>query len=288
MPPELYVSGQAATHTGQTAALLVGPAAGGLLVQLAGALAAVGVDAALAVAAALFVLRLRIYTARRRAPDAAQSWERRPGLTFIRRNPLIRTALSLTATGNFFDLLFTSVLVWYCAHTLNLTGAEIGLVFSAQAVGGLAGAAVASRLARRIGLGRMLLVGCVLSHAPLLLIPAVGATGGPVLLLVLAATPAGGFGETVQDISVGSVFALVVPPQLRSQTRGAYQTVSFGLRPLGAIAGAALAGVAGIPVALWVGAIGGVLACLWLLPSPLLSFRGEQDLADSTVAAEAR
>ncbi|MEU6348245.1 hypothetical protein ABZ896_02835 [Streptomyces sp. NPDC047072] len=221
LPSELYVAGQAASYPGQTVAILAGPAIGGLLVQLAGVPAAVGVDAATAVTAARFLLRLRPVERLHQACSPG-SRDRRPGPAFIRRSPLIRTALAVTATGNF-----------------------IGFVFTVQAIGGLAGAALASRLARRIGLGRMLLVGCVLSHAPLLVIPAVG--------------------ESVQDISVGSVFALVVPAHLRSQTRGAYQTVSFGLRPLGSVAGALIAATAGIPAVLWAGAIGGTLSCLWLL-----------------------
>ncbi|WP_406442549.1 MFS transporter [Streptomyces sp. NBC_00631] len=286
LPSELYVAGQAASYTGLTAAALAGPSVGGLLVQIAGVPAAIGVDAATAVAAAVFLLRLRP-VGNSHELGSPQSRDRRPGLAFIRGNPLIRTALSVTATGNFFNMLFLSVLVWYYVHKLSLTSAEIGFVFSAQAIGGLIGAALAPRLARRIGLGRMLLVGCVLSHAPLLVIPAVGATGSLVFALVLVSTLLGGGGESVQDISVGSVFALVVPPHLRSQTRGAYQTVSFGLRPLGAVAGALIAATAGIPVALWVGAIGGTLACLWLLPSRLLSFRGEGDLSEQPENATA-
>ncbi|MGW1617724.1 MFS transporter [Streptomyces sp. NPDC002172] len=286
LPSELYVAGQAASYTGQTAAALAGPSVGGLLVQLAGVPAAIGVDAATAVAAAVFLLRLRPVW-RSHGLGFPQSRGRQPGLAFIRRNPLIRTALSVTATGNFFNMLFLSVLVWYYIHELSLTSAEIGFVFSVQAIGGLVGAALAPRLARHIGLGRMLLVGCVLSHAPLLVIPAVGATGSLVFALVLISTLLGGGGQSVQDISVGSVFALVVPSHLRSQTRGAYQTVSFGLRPLGAVAGALIAATAGVPVALWVGAIGGTLACLWLLPSRLLSFRGEGDLSEQPEDATA-
>jgi hypothetical protein len=63
--------------------------------------------------------------------------------------------------------------------------------------------------------------------------------------------------------------------------------VSFGLRPLGSVAGALIAATAGIPVALWVGAIGGTLSCLWLLPSRLLSFRGQDDLSEQPESATA-
>ncbi|MGW1626511.1 hypothetical protein [Streptomyces sp. NPDC002172] len=107
------------------------------------------------------------------------------------------------------------------------------------------------------------------------------------LRVVLAATLLGGVGESVQDISVGSVFALVVPPHLRSRTLGAYQTVSFGLRPLGSVAGALSAATAGIPVALRVGTIGGTLACLRLLPSRLLSLRGQDDPSEQPETATA-
>ncbi len=54
---------------------------------------------------------------------------------------------------------------------------------------------------------------------------------------------------------------------------GAYQTVNFGVRPLGAIAGGGLATLAGIRPTLWIAAAVGTTGFLWLLRRPVLGLR---------------
>jgi hypothetical protein len=54
---------------------------------------------------------------------------------------------------------------------------------------------------------------------------------------------------------------------------GAYSTVNYGIRPLGALAGGALATAFGLRATLVTVAVGGVLSVLWLLPSPIPGIR---------------
>lgn len=91
----------------------------------------------------------------------------------------------------------------------------------------------------------------------------------------------------VLDISIGSIFAAVIPDHLRSRVTGAFQAVNYGTRPVGALVAGALGTAIGIRPTLWLAAIGGTTAFLWLLPSPVPRFRmpdveGRPDVAAKT------
>jgi MFS family permease len=100
--------------------------------------------------------------------------------------------------------------------------------------------------------------------------------GGPALLVLAMLSAAeflSGFGVMILDISIGAIFAAVIPDKVRSRVTGAFQAVNYGTRPVGALAGGFLGSLIGIRSALWIATIGGALGFLWLLPSPLPRFR---------------
>ncbi len=76
--------------------------------------------------------------------------------------------------------------------------------------------------------------------------------------MLFAAEFGSGFGVMLLDISIGSIFAVVIPAELRSRVNGAFQAVNYGTRPLGALAGGALGTLIGLRPTLWIAVIGGV------------------------------
>jgi len=145
---------------------------------------------------------------------------------------------------------------------------------SAQArSGGVLGSALTKRLSSRIGIGWAYVAGCVVFTAPLLLVPLASGSVPVVLLMLFAAEFLSGFGVMILDISIGSIFAAVIPDQLRSRVSGAFQAVNYGTRPLGSLAGGALGTLIGVRPALWIAAAGGMAGALLLLPSPWPGFR---------------
>jgi len=92
----------------------------------------------------------------------------------------------------------------------------------------------------------------------------------------MARTPSevvGKYGVMVLDISIGAIFAAVIPDAIRSRVSGAFQAVNYGTRPVGALAGGALGAAIGVRTTLWIAALGGITGALFLLPSPLPRFR---------------
>jgi MFS family permease len=173
---------------------------------------------------------------------------------------------------NFFSFVFFALFVLYATRSLHVRPGLLGLVLGAGAVGGVLGALVTKRLSLRFGTGRFYTASCLVFTAPLLLVPLAGGPKPVVLAMLFAAEFVSGFGVMALDISIGSIFAAVIPDQLKSRVTGAFQAVNYGSRPLGALAGGFLGTTLGLRPTLWGAAIGGMAGFGVLLFSPLPRF----------------
>ncbi|MFF5408466.1 MFS transporter [Streptomyces misionensis] len=269
---ERYIEGQSLMFSSQSMSTLAGPSLGGLLVQALSAPFAIAADAVSFLWSAIFLSSIHP----EEPPPASRegrSESLTAGLRYIRHTSVIRTALSVATTVNLFNLMFRSVLVLYLSRDLHVSPGIIGLVLAAEAGGGLVASMFTKRLTRVLGVGRAMMVGCVVVSLPLLFVPL---AGGPELLLrgmLIIGLFGSGFGRVVQNVGIGTVFAVAVPPDMRSRVRGAFQAISFGARPIGSLIGGGLAALAGLKLTLLTGAIGGTLAFAWIVPSALLTFR---------------
>lgn len=270
VPTDRYVEGNSLVSGSRAMAQVAGPGIGGVLVQLLTAPLALLADALSFLGSALFLSRIAPVE-----PPAAAKGDGHlaAGRRFITGSAIMRAALAATATVNLFTFMISALFVLYATVTLHLGPGLLGGVLGAGAVGGLLGAVLAGPLARRVGVGRTFLLGCIVFPAPMLLIPAAHGPTPVVLGMLVAAEFLSGVGVMWLDVAAGSIFAAVVPDALRSRVSGAYRTVNFGMRPLGALAGGFLAGVIGIRPTLWVAVIGAVASFLWLLPSPIPALR---------------
>jgi MFS family permease len=150
---------------------------------------------------------------------------------------------------------------------------EVGVLIGAGAIGAVLGSLVTKRLAARIGTGWAYAAGCLLYAAPLVLWPLAHGAMPLVLAMLFAAEFVSGFGLMVLDITIGVIFAAIIPDTLRSRVTGAFQAVNYGTRPLGALLGGLLGSVVGLRPALWVATLGGVAGFALLLPTPLPRYR---------------
>ena len=256
----------------------VGTTLGGLVIRYASAPLAVLIDAVSFVVSATALRGVHLPSATART--STSSLRLSEGLRCLWRTRPLRTALAVTTTSNFFHLGFHALIVLYATQILGLSAGTLGLVISTDTIGVLAASALAPALLERFGNRVGLAAGNIIFACPLLL---VAAATGPVM--VAAGILLSGFGGCLQDISVGSTFAVSVPPRLRSAVRGAYQSISFGVRPLGALA-AGLAGTwVGLRPAVWATVIGGILAVLWMvIPAPAATVRAGGETSDASAS----
>jgi MFS family permease len=270
VPKARYVEATSLLNGSRAFAFVAGPSVGGLLVQTFAAPFALAVDALSFVASAVLLTSI----APREPPvaDAAHS-SAASGARYIRHSPVVRAALGATATINFFDFVFVALFMLFATKTLGVRPGTLGVVLGLGAIGGLVGAALTERVGRRVGIGRTFLAGCVVFPAALFLVPLASGPRWVVLGLLCAAEFCSGFGVMLLDISIGAIFAAVIPDTLRARVSGAYLLVNYGARPLGALAGGILGARIGLRPTLLIAALGGTLGFLWLLPSPLPRMR---------------
>lgn len=205
--------------------------------------------------------------------DPTQSHGVSNGARWIIGNPLVRAMLASTATVNLFTFVGNAILVLYATRTLHLHPTLIGLVFGAGAIGGVVGALTARRLEHRIGLGPAFVVGSFLFPLPWLMFPAAHGSLPVVVVMLVAGEFLNCVGVIWLDVAAASIFAQEIPGHLRSRVAGAYRTVNYGVRPVGAVLGGFLGATIGLRDALWVAAIGASCAGLPLLRRSVLSLR---------------
>ncbi|MEV7152269.1 MFS transporter [Streptomyces sp. NPDC093084] len=272
VPRSSYVDANSKLSASRSASYVAGPAIGGALVQALTAPVAVAVDALTFLASAVLVGRVSI-DEQPAAPDqAASSLLRRvrEGLVFVVRHPVLRASLGCAATVNFFTFVAGSgLIVLFASRNLGLTAGVIGMAFGIGATGSLLGAVIAPKISRRLGVGRSIVVGAVLFPAPIAI---AAAASGPLWARAGALAVAeflSGVGVMLFDVNLNSLQADVIPDGMRSRVAGAYSTINYGLRPVGAVFGGLLASLIGLRATLLIGAVGGALSLLWLLPSPI-------------------
>ncbi|MEV7323448.1 MFS transporter [Streptomyces sp. NPDC093970] len=261
-------------RAGESAAEVAGPGVAGLLVQAVGAVTGLLFDAVTYLVSALLLTGVR---PDEQPPPAA---ERRPvvreiteGVRFVVHDPYLRSLAGFGALANLALNGVQAVQTVFLVRTVGLSPAGIGMVFAVVSVGGLAGAAVAGRVARLLGTARGLLV-CMLAVAPLMfLVPLAGLDGVP-LALSVAAWGLAVAGVVAGNVLAGSFFQGYCPRRMLGRIRASASTINYGAIPLGALLGGFLGAALGTRAALWTMAT--VLLCsgLLLLAGPL---RGRRD-----------
>ena len=270
VPGGSYLEGNSLIYGSRALSFTGGPSAGGVLVQLLGAPFAVIADGLSFLGSAFFLGRIRVTEPPPAEPGPGALTA---GARFIKGSPVVRWSLLAVAIINFFNFVFFALFVLYATRALHVRPGLLGLVLGAGAVGGVLGALCTKRLSARLGAGRLYTASCLVFTAPLALVPLAGGPVPVVLAMLFAAEFVSGFGVMALDISIGSIFAAVIPDQLRSRVSGAFQAVNYGTRPLGALAGGFLGTALGLRPTLWIAAVGGMAGFAVLLFSPLPRFR---------------
>jgi MFS family permease len=283
VPEDQYVDGQSLIYGSRALSFVGGPSVGGVLVQVLSAPFAIVADALSFLGSAFFLSRIR--PAEPAADEAGGSVL--AGARFIARSALVRASLISAATINFFNLMFFALALLFAVRELHLRAGLVGLMLGVAAFGSLLGAAVTKRIAARIGAGWTYTAGCLLFTAPLVLWPLAHGGRWQILGMLFAAEFGSGFGVMMLDISVGAIFAAVIPDTLRARVTGAFQAVNYGVRPVGALLGGLLGSALGLRPALWVATLGGVAGAVLVLFTALPRYRlpgGAAAAAEEAVA----
>lgn len=276
VPRDSYVDANSRLSAARSASHVAGPAVGGALIQILAAPVTLVVDALTFLASAVLISRVPVDERPDTSGDAAPALLRRAkeGLAFILRHPVLRGSLGCCATVNFFTFVGGSgLIVLFAGRDLGLSAGFIGTAFGVGATGSLLGAVVAPRVSRRFGLGHSIVVGAVLFPAAIAVTAAADGPPGLRAGTLAASVFLSGFAVMLFDVNLNALQTAVTPDGVRSRVSGAFSTINYGIRPLGALTGGLLATAIGLRATLLVAAVGGVVSLLWLLPSPIPRIR---------------
>jgi MFS family permease len=213
---------------------LAGPLIGGAVIVALGTHDALLLDAASFAVSALCIAAIR--TARA-AKDLEEAPVRvRAGLaeaaSFIHRDRMILSGAVLFTGANFALFLVQANLVYYLTAVRGFAPSTLGLVFSAEGAGALAGALVAPAFERRWGAGRVILGSTV--AAGLLTLPLLWVTDPATVSLVCALEAAAGM---VTVVTWFSLRLQRVPDKMLGRVVALTRMVAFAAIPVAAVVG---------------------------------------------------
>lgn len=199
----------------------------------------------------------------------------RDGLRAVWRHSVMRPVLVTAASFNFFHAWLFAVFTVFALRVLHFSPFLLGVVLTVSAVFGILGAALAPRLIAWQGPGRAVIVAFVLIGMSAASLPFLGSMSS----LQAAVTTTIVFGlwdlaVTVAVIVGNSARQTLLPDEFRSRAAGTERFATWGLDPLGALAGGAVAStVIGLTGSVTIAALGmlvpaAVAACssgLWQL-----------------------
>jgi MFS family permease len=150
---------------------------------------------------------------------------------------------------------------------LGLSSPQLGLVFTLGAVGALVGAFSASRVAKTLGVGRTIVISIFAGGiSPIAVYFANPSFNLPLLIL---ASFLGSMGSVIYNVNQVSFRQAIVPLELQGRLNATMRFLVWGTIPIGSLIGGVLGEILGLRTAIGFFALGGALAFLWVLLSPV-------------------
>ncbi|MFI8886191.1 MFS transporter [Streptomyces sp. NPDC053813] len=281
VPRDDVPEGNAKLQGSESTAQLVGPSLGGLLAQWFGAVFGLLLDGASFLVSAVCLARMRP-TGKPgdepgKAPGPPQprssslAQEIATGLRFLFTNPYLRPLTLYTAVANLAAGGFEAIIVLFLLRDVGATPGAVGIMIGVTSAGGLLGALVTTRFARRFGTARGTLISEFVAMPFALLIPLT--THGYSLALFLVGGLVINAGTVVSSILTMGFRQTYCPPELLGRVTSASRFLAFGTLPVGAFLAGIVASSMSTRSAIWISCITLALSGLILLASPLRKCR---------------
>ncbi|WP_055631796.1 MFS transporter [Streptomyces griseoruber] len=257
---------------------------------VAGALYSLGRAVPFGVNAITFVLSalsLRLIRARfQESSQEERAKERRPltaeireGLSWLWHQPVIRFLTLASAADNVrFGAGYLVIVV--LAQEAGASPVELGVIFSAAAVGALLGALVSDRVVRRFPLGR---IAVTMLWVEALGFPLYVVADSPLLIGAVAAVES--LIAPIYMVAINTYRLAITPDALRGRVNSAEQTLTTGALSIGAMASGTL--IAALGASHVVLLLSGWMICLALLTSTNRAVRAAPIAARATAASAA-
>jgi len=275
--------GNSMLSVSSSAALVGGPALGGVLVQWLTAPVAVCASSFsyLVSVTNIWLIRHHERASPRPSPrpgarSAAGTLRQvKEGLVVVFRHELLRTITLMSTMFNFSNAAFNVAFVQYMPRTLKMHPGEIGLVLAAAGPGFLVGAVLAGKLPAAVGYGYATFLAALAGNPvmPLIALTRGGGlltTGILMAIMFVSAT----FGVVI-NVIMQTVRQSITPDSLQGRVAATSRFAAYGIIPLGALLGGALGGLIGLRLTVLTATLGMCFVLVPLSMSSLIRLRGK-------------
>jgi MFS family permease len=190
-----------------------------------------------------------------------------------------------TGTSNLGTSIAFSIFPIFVYVELGLTPGLVGLAFGLGSVGILLGALVAAPLARRFGVGPVIVGSMFMTGPATFLIVFLPASSFAAGALLAASQFLMGFTAVTYNVSQVSFRQAITPLDIQGRMNATMRFIVWGTMPLGSVVGGILASLLPLRTTILIGAVVASSAFLWVLLSPVRSLREIPSGARSEAAA---
>ncbi|WP_051060472.1 MFS transporter [Nocardiopsis baichengensis] len=195
----------------------------------------------------------------------------REGVAYLLGHRLLRLIVLNTALINLFMSAIFALEVLFLTRTAGLPPAAVGWMMAGATLGAIAGAAVTRRLSEAMGQARLTWVSGLVTMPFGLLLPLAAPDWKAGLFVLGSAVLAAG--TAMYNTCQIAYRQRECPPELLGRLTATIRTIVWGLIPLSALLGGAVAELIGVREAIAVFAVGMALSPLVLVFSPLRRMR---------------
>lgn len=254
------------------AAMVAGPAIGGVVIAQTSLALAYMIDAAsfIAVIAAALLIRTR----QERVPITERGLSAiKAGFAFLWHTPILLAVMSLDFIATFFGAI-TNLMPIFAGEILGGGANSLGLLLSAPAAGAILGSLVFGlfTMPQKPGFG---MVACVIAYGACIV--GFGLTNNIWLALLFLA--GSGAADSISMALRHAIRNLITPDAFRGRIAAAHSTFAMGGPQLGEFRAGAMASWIGAPAAVTIGGVGtilGTIAMVRLVPT-ILRYRSTEE-----------
>jgi predicted MFS family arabinose efflux permease len=233
-------------------ALMSGSSLAGLIAEAFGAVTGMLLDAVSYLVALLCLVRIPNAEDKPKPAGPPRTfWQDiAAGIRFLAHDPYMRIIALCASLENLLLTGAQALLVLFLVDVAHVRFGAVGLLMVADSVGGLTGAMVARKIARRIGTARTLLVVAITTAPFGLLIPLTTGGWGIIFFVLGLGVPAAGM---VTCGIVSSTFRQsYCPLDMQGRISTTAMVLVYGSMPIGALIGGVLGATIGIRTTLWI------------------------------------
>jgi predicted MFS family arabinose efflux permease len=269
VPDGDLTAGRVKLQSGEYGARTVGQALAGLVIAAAGGAVALVLDALTYLASLVMLTRIRAadHGAEEPTAGAPRSLLRDIGQGFgvVLRHPFLRAFTAFTAFRSLSVGALATILAPFLLRDLAVPLWLYGALFAFSGLAGLAGSLVAGRLATRLGLRPLAVLGSVGVVASSFVLPL---AGGPLPLAasvaVLGLALPAAFGA-IANVGLSGAVTDLVPEAVLGRAVAGLRTVGTTAQVLGALGGGLLGGAIGLRPTAWLCAAVSLAGCVLVL-----------------------